>query len=156
MSNATPELPVIVVVDDDVDHLFLTRRMLEKAEIKFQIVELHGGEQAIAYLSAGGETNSGLQSQLPAVVILDLHMPGIDGFAFLRWAQKRPELHGLKVIILSCSEDPKDAKEAALLGAAAFIVKYPSAIRLSRIVRQILQSEVDGGTDASPHPVPNR
>jgi CheY-like chemotaxis protein len=138
MSDAILNLPSIVIVDDDTDQLFLTRRLLEKTEVKNPIIEIGGGPEAIRYLTACCSANGSAESKLPVLVFLDLKMPTIDGFGVLSWIRNNPALHDMKVIILTSSDDLDDVKRCTRLGAQGFLVKHPNPMVISCVMRQAL------------------
>jgi two-component system, response regulator len=125
----------LLIVDDDPDHLDLSRRLLEKANAKNPIVTLPGGTEAVAYLSEACALRA---EGLPAIVFLDIKMPAMDGFAVLRWIRRNKELADVKVIMLSSSDDPNDAKRAADHGAVGFLIKHPHPAVVACVLRQLL------------------
>jgi CheY-like chemotaxis protein len=145
MTNLAADLPCIVVVDDDEDQLLLTRRMLKRAGVKHPIVEIHGGPEAIAFLTRCCPEGGLPVAPLPVLVFLDLKMPKADGFAVLGWMRSRSALHHVKVIILTTSDDPDDVKRCTALGAQGFLVKHPSPIVMGCVLRQALGA--DAGVD---------
>lgn len=136
MANRSSRQPCILVVDDDADQLYLTRRMLERAEVSHPIVEINGGASAMEYLAACGRGGEGREP--PAVVFLDLKMPVVDGFAVLSWIRGNPALDTVRVIILSNSDDPKDVKVCSDMGAQGYLMKYPNPAVFSCVLRQAL------------------
>jgi len=60
---------------------------------------------------------------IPALLLLDLKMPKVDGFDVLTWLRSRPELSPLPVVVLSSSSREDDIQRARLLGAADYRVK---------------------------------
>jgi DNA-binding response OmpR family regulator len=60
---------------------------------------------------------------VPALVLLDLKMPKVDGFDVLAWLRTRPELESLPVVVLSSSSREDDIQRARTLGAADYRVK---------------------------------
>jgi len=142
MSDLPHHLPSIVLVDDDADQLFLTRKMLEKAGVKNPLVEIGGGPEAIAYLDGCGGHDGSAETALPALVFLDLRMPTADGFDVLRWVRSKPALSSVKVIILTSSDDQDDVKRCTALGAQGFLMKHPNSAVLAAVLRQTLGENV--------------
>jgi CheY-like chemotaxis protein len=60
---------------------------------------------------------------MPELILLDLNMPGIDGFQLLRWIRQQPGLKALRVVVLTSSTEMRDATLAYRLGANSFLVK---------------------------------
>jgi CheY-like chemotaxis protein len=81
------------------------------------------GDQAIAYLKGEGAFSNRAEYPLPELVLLDLKLPGIDGFQVLRWIRQQPELKALRVVVLTSSDRIQDVNLAYQLGANSFLVK---------------------------------
>jgi CheY-like chemotaxis protein len=128
-------LPSILLVDDDPDAVFLTSRLLTKAGISNPVVVVNDGEEAISYLS---RIQNAAPRTLPALVLLDIKMPMLDGFKVLRWIKKERNLPTVRVVILTTSADHGDQQRAENLGADAYIVKYPSPGAMSQVIRATL------------------
>lgn len=56
-------------------------------------------------------------------MLLDLKMPGMSGFELLAWIRRQPQLKNLRVVVLTASDEIRDATEAYRLGANSFLVK---------------------------------
>ena len=120
----------ILIVDDDPDEATLTTRALAKAGIKNPIVAVPSGEHAIAYLK---ERLTAPETSLPLFILLDLNMPGADGFHVLNWIRAQPPLRKLLTVVLSSSTEERDVAKAYALGAKTYLGKYPVASDLSSI-----------------------
>jgi CheY-like chemotaxis protein len=117
-----PDPELILLVEDDEDHAFLIRRVFWKGTpIPLQIVR--SGEEAIEYLQGMGRYSKRAEFPLPAVVLLDLRLPGISGFEVLKWIRQQPGIKTMRVVVMTCSELAQDASLACILGADSFIVK---------------------------------
>jgi len=75
------------------------------------------GEKALAYLRGVDD------SELPDVILLDLRMPRMDGFDFLRERMKDPRLSSVPTVVLTSSNAPRDRRMAMELGADLFMLK---------------------------------
>ena len=109
---------ILVAENDDHDFLFISRA-LKAAGCLGCIVRAEDGDAAIHELEHIGEP----RLQLPALALVDLKMPGCDGFDVLRWKRRHAELPCVPIIIFSSSNIESDVKEAYLLGAHSFTVK---------------------------------
>jgi CheY-like chemotaxis protein len=138
MSDFAHTLPCIMLVDDDPDQLLLTRNMLEKLALKNPLVEVGGGQEAIDYLAGCCGTDGSAGMSIPLLVVLDLRMPTVDGFDVLTWVRSKPALDGLKVIILSSSDEPDAVKRSRALGANGFFVKHPHPAVIACVLREVL------------------
>jgi len=75
------------------------------------------------------------------MVLLDIKMPGVDGFEVLRWIRAHPEFSYLLIVMLTSSEAIADADTAYRLGAASFFVKpfdFGDAEELSRTIKRLM------------------
>ena len=84
---------------------------------------VRSGEEAVAYLSGEGKYANRTEYPLPVLVLLDLKMPGMDGFEFLTWIRQQEGIRGLPVVVLTSSSELADVNRAYKLGANSFFVK---------------------------------
>ena len=99
--------------------------------------EAHNGEEAIAYLKGESPFSDRTRFPLPAVMLLDLNMPMMDGFGVLKWLRAQPGLKRLTVVILTASLREEDVERAFDLGANSFLVKPSSIEGLTTIARSL-------------------
>lgn len=114
---------LFLLVEDNEDDVILIRRAFQKAKILNPLQLVRNGEQAIAYLSGFGRYANRTEYPLPSLVLLDLKMPGIDGFDVLRWIRQQHVFSDLRVIILTSSDLMRDVNLAYQLGANSFLIK---------------------------------
>src|SRR5208282_1496924 len=113
--EAEPSLTVLVA-DDHPLMLQAIRRALENDDGISVVGEATSGEQLLALV----------ERREPQLVLLDLHMPGLDGLACIEGLKRRwPEL---KVVVISASEDRGTIDAALLAGASAYIIKSISPV----------------------------
>ena len=132
----------VLVVEDNADDVELLQVAAKAAPdaIAFHIVR--DGEQALAYLQGEGPFADRQAHPLPQLVLLDLSLPGIDGFEVLSWIRQHPELCSLKVFVWTDSGDPKALDRAIKAGANRFVPKSVSFVRggLAGLVNGISQA----------------
>jgi CheY-like chemotaxis protein len=114
---------LILLVEDNADDAALLRRAFIKARVMNPLHLARTAEEAIAYLGGSGKYANRTEFPLPSLVLLDLKMPGMDGFDVLRWIRQDPALKGLRVVVLSSSDDMRDVSTAYKLGANSFLIK---------------------------------
>ena len=131
--NMTP----ILLVEDSEDNVFLVRHAMHKAGITARLEVATSGEQAIEYLGGINGYSDWNQFPLPSIVLLDLKMPGMDGFDVLKWIRQRPGLKALRVAMLTSSEMPSEIKMAHDLGANIFLTKPVQLERLVQIMKTL-------------------
>jgi CheY-like chemotaxis protein len=129
---------VFLLVEDTEDDVALIRRAFSKANVLNPLQVIRSGEEAIAYLSGVGPFMNRVEYPLPALVLLDLKMPGLDGFEVLRWIRLQPGLKGLRVVVLTSSNNMRDVNLAYQLGANSFLVKpvdFEKFVEISQALR---------------------
>jgi CheY-like chemotaxis protein len=114
---------VILVADDDENDLVLLRRAFHTARIFNPVVVVHNGQEAIHYLSGESIYGDREKHPWPALVLLDLKMPLIDGFEVLAWWQNCPARADLPIVVMSTSNHELDIQRAMTLGASAYHTK---------------------------------
>jgi len=123
MSGIMRDKRVVLLAEDLDDDILLIRRAFDKAGMKNPLFVVRNGDEAIAYLSGIGQYAHRDEFPLPDLLLLDLKMPGVDGFSVLNWIKLQPELSNLRVVVLTSSEDIRDVERAYRLGASSFMVK---------------------------------
>lgn len=114
-------LKTILLVEDNPSDIDLTRRALQKARIMNELVVAEDGEEALAYLF--GQPSRGDKPLHPALVLLDLKLPGIDGLEVLRQIRATPATHRQPVVILTSSKEEQDVAASYDLGVNSYIRK---------------------------------
>ncbi len=138
MATVVPE-QVILLVEDREDDILLVRKSFENGGVSNPIQSVRSGEEAIAYLSGEGKYANRAEYPLPALVLLDLKMPGMDGFDVLTWIRQQEGLRGLPVVVLTSSTEMSDVNRAYRLGANSFFVKeldFQGTVHLSKLFQK--------------------
>jgi DNA-binding response OmpR family regulator len=112
----------ILMVEDDPKDVELTLSALEEYNLANEVIVTRDGEQALDYLYCRGEykTRSGGN---PAVMLLDLKLPKVDGLEVLKQIKSDGELRMLPVVVLTSSKEEKDMVASYKLGVNAYVVK---------------------------------
>jgi CheY-like chemotaxis protein len=134
MADNPDQSKTILVVDDSEDDILLLRRLLKLARLANPIAVAHGGEEALAHLKGEGEFADRARYPVPAVLILDLKMPRVDGFMVLQWIKQQPHLKQMLVIVLSAVNEIRLVNRAYELGAKTFLTKPCGAEDLSNLM----------------------
>ena len=114
---------MILLVDDDENDVLLIQRAFQKAGMRNNLKVVRNGQQAIEYLGAQGSYTDRDKFPLPFLVLLDLKMPGVDGFEVLEWMRRDPSVKSLLVVVLTSSNLQSDVDRAYELGANSYLVK---------------------------------
>jgi len=115
--------PVFLLVEDNQDDVALIKRAFKKSGIFNPIQVVSNGLEAMQYLDGAGRFADRHRFPFPKLLLLDLKMPGVDGFEVLDWITRRPALRGLRVVVLSSSSARADIGRAYEMGACSFLVK---------------------------------
>lgn len=130
MANERP----ILLVEDNPDDEALTLCALSKNRIDNPVVVVHDGVEAVDYLFASGAYSGRKVEELPAVVLLDLKLPRIDGLEVLRRIRADARTAVLPVVILTTSRESLDLRQAYSLGANSYIRKPVDYDRFERAI----------------------
>ena len=114
---------VILLVEDNDDDAELTTKAFTRARVMNQIVRARDGVEALDYLLARGEHAGRDTSDVPAVVLLDLNLPRIDGIGVLRSVRANATIGHVPVVILTSSDEDKDRLAAYEHHANSFVQK---------------------------------
>jgi CheY-like chemotaxis protein len=125
MSPSVKKRRVVLVVDDDDMIRRLVRTVLEADDL--EVVEAANGERALEMVA----------SSHPAVVVLDIMMPGINGVEVCR----RVDHSQVKVVILTARDDPVLEDECKEAGADAFLIKPFSSIELLDLIDELVPAK---------------
>jgi two-component system response regulator len=112
----------ILVVDDSPRDIELTVNALETYQLTNKITALHDGAEALDYLYRRGEF-AGCTDAQPAVILLDLKMPRVDGIEVLRQIKGDPVLKMIPVVVMTSSREEQDVLNSYQLGVNAYVVK---------------------------------
>jgi CheY-like chemotaxis protein len=112
----------ILLAEDNPNDVELILSAFAGANFVNEIQVVHDGEQALDFLHRRGAHASRTGPQ-PAVILLDLKMPKVDGREVLRHVRTDPELRHIPVVILTSSREESDLLASYQLGANAFVVK---------------------------------
>jgi len=114
----------LLVEDDEYDVLFLQTEF-GKANINVQLRIVSDGAMARQYLESAGDHGDREKHPLPDVILVDLHLPRVDGFEFLEWLRSRSpgQQRYIPVVMISSSEQPEDVLRAYTLGASSYVIK---------------------------------
>src|SRR5579859_6774357 len=113
----------ILVVEDNENEVTLIRRTLTNACVPNPRHFVKSGEEAINYFTGAGPYANRDSFPLPALVLLDLKLPLMNGFEVLKWIRAHPHFKHLRVVVLTGASHIRDVNEAYHLGADSFLVK---------------------------------
>ncbi|WP_435019159.1 response regulator [Tundrisphaera sp. TA3] len=115
-------LKPILLVEDNPNDIELTLVALGRSQLANDVVVTRDGADALDYLRCEGEYSDRPKGN-PAVVLLDLKLPKIDGHQVLEQLKKDPDLQAIPVVVLTASREEKDLLKSYKLGVNAYVVK---------------------------------
>jgi CheY-like chemotaxis protein len=117
-----PELKPILLVEDNPKDVELTLAALEQSQLANEVVVVRDGAEALDFLYRRGAHNS-RNTVDPAVVLLDLKLPKVDGLEVLAKIKGDPAMRHTPVVMLTSSREESDIVRSYELGVNAFVVK---------------------------------
>ena len=118
----------LLIIDDSMADLELARAAVEAVDASVRVTTA----------SSWTEFSRSMRTAPPDLILVDAHMPGIDGFAVLQWLKADPVLRGIPVIVRSGSAFPADVTRAYRQRANAYLVKPSGFDELVEQVRSLL------------------
>jgi CheY-like chemotaxis protein len=115
-------LKPILLVEDNPRDLDLALRALARTNLANEVVVARDGEEAWQYLAREG-SHADRPRGNPAVVLLDLKLPKLDGVEVLERIRKHPDMEQLPVVMLTASREQTDVARSYALGVNAYVVK---------------------------------
>lgn len=128
---------IILLVEDNPDDVELTLRALKKNNILNEVVVARDGAEALDYLFGEGAYAGRDMASMPAVILLDLKLPRIDGLEVLQRIRSEERTKLLPVVILTSSKEEKDRMSGYKLGANSYIRKPVDFNQFTEAVRQL-------------------
>jgi CheY-like chemotaxis protein len=127
----------ILAVDDSPTDLLFFGRAVRNSRLDIRLQTLTAGQEAIDYLNAKGQYGDRSKYPWPDLIVLDLKMPGLNGFDFLAWRKASALFSSIPVIVCSGSSEPEDVKRVFDLGANKHVVKPAALEEWKRVVREV-------------------
>ena len=124
----------VLIVEDNLEQAHLTKLLIEEYGLKAQ------------YLTDSSKALRAIQKDKPAIVILDLMMPELDGLRLCRQIKNSPDTRKTRVIIYSGKMYDSDRRKAMQLGADAFFIKPTRANMLITKIKELLPYSFSNGS----------
>lgn len=131
--------PAILYVEDEKSDVLLLRIAFTRAGLLNPVHVAVDGAEAIDYLAGNGPFADRNQHPLPALVLLDLHLPKKSGFEVLRWIRQQPQFASLPVVIYTSSVDLMDKDTAQVFGATDYFVKRSGVSHIAELARSLTE-----------------
>ncbi|MFY0583156.1 response regulator [Cystobacter fuscus] len=132
-----PTQRIILLVEDNADDELMTLRAFRKSNIHNPVVVVRDGAEAIDYLFIQGKHANRNPDIRPQVILLDLHLPRIDGLEVLRRIRAHEQTRTLPVVVLTSSKEERDLVDSYQLGVNSFVHKPVDVTSFFEAVRQL-------------------
>ena len=126
----------ILIVEDDPRDVELTLTALEEYNLANAVVVTRDGQEALDYLYRRGEFDARPDDN-PAVMLLDLKLPKVDGLEVLKQVRSDEHLKMIPVVVLTSSNEEKDMMRSYKLGVNAYVVKPVDFHEFVNAVREL-------------------
>jgi CheY-like chemotaxis protein len=133
----TEILRTILLIEDESADAALMLRGFEKARVMNPLVHLTNGDEALAYLAGFREYADRRKHPLPALILLDLKLPGMTGIQLLQWMRVQGEIRRIPVVVLTSDDNPDTIDAAYDLGANSYLVSPGNSAEIVRMVEAI-------------------
>ncbi len=149
------ELGRILLVEDDPRDMELTLEALGEYHLANEVVVARDGEKALDYLYCRGEFST-RSNDNPAVLLLDLKLPKVDGLEVLQQIRSDERLKLIPVVVLTSSNEEKDMIRSYKLGVNAYVVKpvdfheFVNAIKELGVFWAVINQPPPGSMKKSP------
>jgi len=116
-----PDVPTILLVEDDEGHAVLLQSSLLKAGFRNPVIRCHDGQEALDFLFGDSFRRQVRNGSL--TVLLDIRLPKVDGIEVLRRVREQRAFDAIPVIMVTTTDDPKEMERCRTLGATAHLAK---------------------------------
>lgn len=127
----------ILLVEDNLQDIEITRRAFAKGRVSSELVVVRDGEEAIEYLHHRGKYRDPASSPRPGMILLDLNLPKVGGMEVLQHIKNDAGLRIIPVIVLTVSEREQDVVRSYELGVNTYIQKPIEFETFQRVITAV-------------------
>ncbi len=136
MQGVTKRFKVLMVDDDPEDGVLVQKAIASAGhKVDFQVVT--NGAEVLDYLFTEGRFTDQSRAPRPNLILLDLNMPGVDGFTVLKQIKSNMDLRRIPVVVLTTSEAETDIVKSYDIGANTFITKPTSFADMIEVMKSL-------------------
>ncbi|WP_224999030.1 response regulator [Cesiribacter sp. SM1] len=128
---------MILLVEDNPNDIALTLRAFKKQQANCDVVVVRDGAEALDYLFCTGDYQGRDLDKMPALVLMDLKLPKIDGLEVIRRIREHNSTRFLPVVVLTTSEENTDLLECYSLGINSYIRKPVDSDNFDQVIRNL-------------------
>jgi CheY-like chemotaxis protein len=132
-------MKTLLLVEDAEDEVFFVKQAVAKSRVHCTVQVVRDGDQAICYLAGQDSYADRSVHPLPALVLLDLYLPGRNGLQILEWIRSQPHLLTLPVVMLTSSSQEADIDRAYRFGVNSYVVKSGVFDQFEQTLPPVLQ-----------------
>ena len=143
------ETPDILLVEDDKEYVEAALRAFAVGHVTGKVFVVRDGAEALEFLFGEGRYAGRDTGAAPKVVLLDLHLPFVDGLEVLREMKTREETRSIPVVMLTSSEERNHILRSHEIGADMYFVKPVHAVEFRQLAHMLGQYGVRGPIDGS-------
>jgi CheY-like chemotaxis protein len=132
-------IPAILLVEDNPVDAMLIQRAFRELKKDYRLSVVNDGALAVDYMKGDGLYADRKEYPFPSLILLDLSLPVMDGFQFLKWLREESALRHVPVVALSGSTFSPDVKRAYATGANSFLSKPSGLTELTGAVRELME-----------------
>lgn len=129
----------ILLVEDRGEDVELTLRAFQKAGITNRIQVIHDGMEALEFLEGVHPLASDIQGIPPALMLVDVKLPRMDGIQLLQRVRKLDKMRYVPIIMVTSSSEPFDLRESYDSGANSFIRKPASSAEFTQVIGRMCE-----------------
>ncbi|MBN2393643.1 MAG: response regulator [Anaerolineae bacterium] len=133
----TKDAFAILLVEDNPAHAELVLRSFEQYNAASHIYHVSDGEAALDYVFARGNYADARTFPRPDVILLDLHLPKVNGLRVLQEVKESPNLRSIPVVVLTTSEAEKDLESAYYCHANSYLVKPVDFNKFTALMQEL-------------------
>ena len=131
---AESRIAEILLVEDNADDVFLTREAFDAAGLRVNLHHVDNGEKCMQFLSRKGPYAN---VPTPDLILLDMHMPVMDGYEVLTEIKKKKKLRHLPVVVLTTSYEAADIQKMYGLRCNSYITKPVDFENFVKVIAQL-------------------
>ena len=127
----------ILLIEDNKLDIELTKEAFDQVQPTYKIHIMESGEEALNYLLGKAKYTDRQQLPLPDLILLDLNLPGVNGFEILKRAKETPIVKRIPIVVLTSSMEEGDRALSYDAGANSYLVKPVGFSEFLTIVQQV-------------------
>ncbi len=126
----------LVLVEDDPGHARLIEKNLRRASLSNDLVMFNNGYQAVEYVFCEGDYESRNPND-PLLILLDLNLPGMDGYEILQRVKSNQQTRQIPIVILTTTDDPREIARCYELGCNVYVTKPVDYEQFSEAIQKL-------------------